>query len=95
MPEWVWAPVLIIGFLSIWGMFSTWVKARHGYPIETESGGLLHKGSPDDQRKIALLTDENEKLQGQVVRLEERVAVLERLATDPAERTALEIDRLR
>ena len=42
-----------------------------------------------------LLTNENDKLTGQVGRLEERIAVLERIATDPAERTAREIEALR
>ena len=34
-------------------------------------------------------------LTGQIGRLEERIAVLERIATDPAGRTAREIDALR
>ena len=38
---------------------------------------------------------ENERLTGQIRRLEERIAVLERIATDPAERTAREIEALR
>jgi hypothetical protein len=42
-----------------------------------------------------LLTNENAGLKGQVSRLEERIAVLERIATDPAERTAREIEQLR
>lgn len=48
-----------------------------------------------DARKIELLSSENERLTGQVSRLEERLRVLERIATDPAERTAREIDALR
>jgi hypothetical protein len=96
MSEWGWlVPVLVVAMLSIWGMFSTWVKARHGYPIETERGQLLHKGASEDARSIALLSSENEKLQGQIVRLEERVSVLERIATDPSERTARAIEQLR
>ena len=47
------------------------------------------------QRQIMLLSNENEKLTGQVSRLEERIAVLERIATDPATRTAAEIEALR
>ena len=47
------------------------------------------------RRKIELLTNENERLTGQIRRLEERIAVLERIATDPAERTAREIEKLR
>ena len=48
-----------------------------------------------DDRKVELLTAENAHLKGQVGRLEERLAVLERIATDPAERTAREIEQLR
>lgn len=76
-------------------LINNWIRARHGYPVENEWSGVSHKGSPDEQRQIALLSGENEKLHGQVARLEERLAVLERIATDPAERTAREIERLR
>jgi hypothetical protein len=41
------------------------------------------------------LTRENEELRHVIDRLEERLQVLERIATDPAERTAREIERLR
>ena len=40
-------------------------------------------------------SSENERQAGQITRLEERLAVLERIATDPAERTARDIDALR
>jgi hypothetical protein len=43
----------------------------------------------------ARLAQENEALRLTVRRLEERMAVLERIATDPAERTAREIEQLR
>lgn len=43
----------------------------------------------------ARLAHENEALRLTVRRLEERMAVLEAIATDPAERTAREIERLR
>jgi hypothetical protein len=45
--------------------------------------------------EIGHLTDENAALRSHVARLEERLAVLERIATDPAERTAREIELLR
>ena len=41
------------------------------------------------------LARENEGLRHMVGRLEERINVLERIATDPAERTAREIEQLR
>ncbi len=45
--------------------------------------------------KIELLSDENETLVGKIDRLQERLQVLERIATDPAKRTADEIEALR
>ena len=49
----------------------------------------------DAQRSIALLDSENERRTGQIDRLQERIEVLERITTDPAERTAREIEALR
>ena len=77
--------------------FNNWVRARHGYEPETWKGRRQRRqeGSLESDRKILLLSDENEKLVGKIGRLEERLAVLERIATDPAERTAREIEALR
>ena len=95
-------PVGIVGAVSARHAFTTWVKAKHGYPIDDEGRRARRwrrgMGGGDDieaERKIMLLTNENDKLTGQVSRLEERIAVLERIATDPAERTAREIEALR
>ena len=89
--------VLAIIALSIGGwMFTTWIRAKHGYPIENEFWGMTSKEDGlDASRQIELLSKENDGLKGQVGRLEERIAVLERIATDPAERTAREIENLR
>ena len=91
--------VLAIIALSIGGwMFTTWIRAKHGYPVENEWGGTVHRTDPDADRKIALLTDDNAKLAGQVSRLEERISVLERIATETngqAAQLADQIDRLR
>ncbi|RJF91017.1 hypothetical protein [Sphingomonas cavernae] len=76
-------------------LLSTWIRAKHGYPIENEWGGTVDRKDPDADRKIELLSHENAQLKGQITRLEERIAVLERIATDPADRTAREIDALR
>lgn len=88
--------IAIIAISTLGWVLTSWIRARHGYPIENEWSGVAHKGeSPDAARKIELLTSENERLTGQIGRLEERLAVLERIATDPAERTAREIEQLR
>ncbi len=87
--------IAIIAISTFGWLASSWIRARHGYPLEDEWSGKTSKDSPDAARRIELLTNENEGLKGQVGRLEERIAVLERIATDPAERTAREIDQLR
>ena len=50
-------------------------------------------GAPAEDN--AVLVRENGRLHQQIERLEARLAVLERIATDPAERTAREIENLR
>jgi hypothetical protein len=87
--------IAIIAISTFGWLASTWIRAKHGYPIENEWSGTSHKGDPEAARKVELLSSENERLTGQISRLEERIAVLERIATDPAERTAREIDALR
>jgi hypothetical protein len=89
--------VIALVAISTFGWIATsWIRARHGYPLENEWSGIAHKGdSPDAARGIELLSSENARLTGQVSRLEERISVLERIVTDPADRTAREIDQLR
>lgn len=89
----------IIALAMLGGVAKMWIRAQHGLPIESGSRrrnrDRYADDGPDAERKIHLLASENERLVGQVSRLEERIAVLERIATDPAERTAREIDALR
>ena len=91
--------VIAIIALSIGGwMFTTWIRAKHGYPVENEWGGTVHRTDADADRKIALLTDDNAKLADKIGRLEDRISVLERIATDTngqAAQLADQIDRLR
>lgn len=88
--------VIAIIFISTMGwVLTSWIRARHGYPLENEWSGTAKRDDPEAERKIELLTNENERLTGQIGRLEERLSVLERIATDPAERTAREIENLR
>lgn len=90
-------PVGIVGALSARQAFTTWVRAKHGYPLEERRRRRSGEddGQLDADRKVLLLSDENERLTQKVGRLEERIAVLERIATDPAIRTAQEIEALR
>lgn len=85
----------IVAMSMLAWVITTAIRAKHGYPLTDDWGGAVRKDDIGDNRKVQLLTTENERLTGQVTRLEERIAVLERIATDPAERTARDIDALR
>ncbi len=89
--------VIAIIFISTMGwVMTSWIRARHGYPLTDEKGESVARAEGlQAERKIELLSTENAGLKGQISRLEERIAVLERIATDPAERTAREIESLR
>lgn len=91
-------PGFVIAIIAVcyggW-ILNSWIRAKHGYPLENEWGGMSEKRSPKDERKIELLSNENADLTGKIDRLQERIAVLERIATDPAKRTADEIESLR
>ena len=87
--------IAIIAVCAIGTAINNWIKARHGYPLENEWGGTVDKNDPDAERKIELLSNENADLVGKIDRLQDRLQVLERIATDPAKRTAEEIEALR
>jgi hypothetical protein len=88
-------PITAVAMSPLAWVATTWIRAKHGYPLEDDKGNPIPRSDPDAKRTVELLTNENERQAGQISRLEERIAVLERIATDPAERTAREIDALR
>ncbi|MBV9527632.1 hypothetical protein [Sphingomonas sp.] len=85
-----WEFVLAISAVSIFGgVINTWIKARHGYPIEAD------EHSPGGDRKMDAICRENAELKKRLSEVTDRLAVLERIATDPAGRVAREIEQLR
>jgi hypothetical protein len=81
--------------MAAW-IITSWIRAKHGYPLDDDWTGMGGKVDlPQSSQRVEALTSENSQLKSQVSRLEERIAVLERIATDPAERTAREIEALR
>jgi hypothetical protein len=81
-------PVVAIAVGPIAWVANNWIRAKHGYPLEDADEGTSSK-------QAKALTRENERLTGEVAQLHQRIAVLERIVTDPAERTAREIEKLR
>ena len=81
--------IIAMSFLA-W-IITTAIRARHGYPLEGEWGGTVNKTDQAAGKLVA----ENEELKATVNRLEDRLKVLERIATDPSRRLADDIDNLR
>jgi len=88
-------PIFVIALVAIstvgW-IVTTAIRAHYGYPLE--SGSCSGKSAKKDD-SAKLLVAENEQLRANVGRLEERLRVLERIATDPSRQLADEIETLR
>jgi cell division protein FtsB len=70
-------------------LINNWIRARHGFEPEAEEDDKPNK------KRLEAIAAENMELKQQLKQLQERMAVMERIATDPAERTAREIESLR
>jgi hypothetical protein len=81
----------IVAILATAWVVVTLVRHRYGSHGAGAGAPASVAGAQDNAR----LAHENETYRLTIKRLEERMAVLERIATDPAERTAREIDELR
>jgi hypothetical protein len=92
------SPAFVLAIIAMsyaaW-LITSWIRAKHGYPIENEWGGTVHQVKREDDETTKALVTENQQLKETVGRLEERLKVLERIATDPTKRLSDEIDGLR
>jgi hypothetical protein len=91
-------PTFVIAIMAVFyvgWLLNNWIRAKHGYPLEDEWGGKSARIDAEADRKIMLLSGENEALNGKIGHLEERISVLERIVTDKAGRLSEEIENLR
>jgi len=92
------SPAFVLAIIAMsylaW-IITTAIRARHGYPVENEWGGKVLPRDAQAEQATKALTAENEQLKATVGRLEERLKVLERIATDPSRQLADDIEKLR
>jgi hypothetical protein len=91
------SPLLaIIAVAGVIGwVVTTWLRIKHGYPLETSWGTPLHPSSDKEaQERIKLLTQENAQLRAEIGSVKDRLATVERIVTDESSRLAREIDAL-
>jgi hypothetical protein len=91
MSNWVWVLIPIAAILS--GVATTWIRARHGYPLDSRRHG--RRGAGGAAEDIETLKSSLAARDATIAKLEERVRVLERIATDRPTALREEIERLR
>ena len=86
--------VILVTTVMVAWVITTAIRARYGYPLSDDEGNLVlpMKAVTDEATKV--LADENRQLKETVSRLEDRLKVLERIATDPTRKLSDEIDSL-
>ena len=76
-------------------VFTTWLRIKNGYPLETSWGKPLHPMSDrESQERIKLLTSENAQLRAELGSVKDRLETIERIVTDQPHRLAKEIEAL-
>jgi hypothetical protein len=92
------APVAaIIGTMAVGGwIFTTWLRVKHGYPLENSWGKAVYpKTSDEAMERVKLVSQENAQLRAELGSVKDRLAVIERIVTDEGHRLSHEIEALR
>ena len=92
------APAIGLGIVSIsvgW-VVTTWMRIKHGYPLDGAWGQAVYpKTDGEAQERIKLLSQENAQLRAEVGSMKDRLANVERIVTDSGYQLTHDIERLR
>lgn len=98
LPFEAFAPVAaLLGILGLaaW-VFTTWLRIRHGYPLENSWGKAVYPRTSDEtSERVKLLSGENAQLRAELSAVKDRLATVERIVTDDSHRLTQEIEALR
>src|SRR5687767_749256 len=85
--------IAAIVVISVGGwVFTTWLKIKNGYPLETSWGQPLHPVTDKEAvERIKLLTNENAQLRAELGSVKDRLETIERIVTDQPSKLAREI----
>jgi hypothetical protein len=88
--------IAVIVAVSVGGwVFTTWLRIKNGYPLETSWGTPLHPSSDRESlERIKLLTSENAQLRAELGSVKDRLENVERIVTDRPSKLASEMDAL-
>jgi hypothetical protein len=86
---------VIVGFCVGGWVFTTWLRIKNGYPLESSWGKPIHPTTDNEAKeRIKLLTGENAQLRAELGSVKDRMETIERIITDRPNRLAQEIDSL-
>ena len=89
-----WISLIVAASIGGWA-FTTWLRIKNGYPLETSWGRALHPATDNESKeRIKLLTGENAQLRAELGSIKDRMETIERIITDQPHRLAAEIDSL-
>ena len=88
-PEFV---IAIVAISTAGWILNNWIRAKHGYSLEDEWGGMTE---PTDTTKTKKLEAENKELHGKLDAMQDRMIVLEKIVTDRGYTLSDEIEALR
>lgn len=89
--------IAIIVSVTVGGwVFTTWLRIRHGYPLDGAWGQAVYPKKNDETvERVKLLSQENAQLRAELGAVKDRLANVERIVTDDSHRLTQEIESLR
>ncbi|MBX9813513.1 MAG: hypothetical protein K2X76_02290 [Sphingomonas sp.] len=89
--------VALVGVAGMIGwVVTTWLRVRHGYPLDGQWGQALYPKRQDETvERVRLLSQENAQLRAELSAVKDRLANVERIVTDGAHGLEREIEALR
>ena len=83
---------LIVLAVTVGWLINNWIRAKHGYPLENDWGGLVEKTDTEENKRLRV---ENRELNDKLDTMQDRMIVLEKIVTDRGYSLHDEIEALR
>jgi hypothetical protein len=89
--------IAVIAMFGVGGwVLTTWLRIKHGYPLDGAWGQAIYPKSSDETiERVKLLSTENAQLRAELGAIKDRLATVERIVTDDSHRLTQEIESLR
>ena len=86
--------IVLVGMavVAAW-VLTTWMRIKHGYPLENSWGKAIYP--KDSEERVKLLTQENAQLRAELGSIKDRLGNVERIVTDSGYTLTHEIETLR